>query len=181
MAVLSTDYKSFWSRYLIFILVGVVLITGTIIGIYNYQKNHAAKKQPTVEIYKPTEGQEFTDNQIVLEGKTEPKNTVKVNGKEATVDKKGNFATEVALNEGTNVVTVEVAQKNGNNVIVSRKIVKVTPQPIATESTPATSYNGTLNNSGPENFWLPETSMLAAAGTAFIAAKKRYRKSIRKI
>ncbi len=179
MTVLSVSYKSFWSRYLVFILIGVVLIAGTIIGIYNYQKNIVDKKEPKVEIYKPSDGQEYTDNQIVLEGKTEPKSTVKVNGKEATVDKKGNFAAEVILNEGTNVVTVEVTEKNGKNLIVERKVVRITPEPIATDATgasPTVSANGTLNNSGPENFWLPEASMLAAAGTAFIASKRRLSK-----
>jgi len=181
--------RTFGARYLVGLLIAIILIAGTIYGIYNYQKNKSTTKDPTVEIYKPTDNQEVSEPQIVVEGKTEAGNTVKVQSIETTVDAEGKFAATTPINEGKNIITTEVVSENGKSIMTERTVIRVIPQPIVTtestsEQTSASSNivgtTSSLNNSGPENFWLPEVSALAAAGTAWIAAKRRLSKAAKK-
>lgn len=167
-----------------------VLFLGAAIGIINYQQKARKNSAPEIEITKPTDAQSVTDAQVVLEGKTQVGNKVTVNGNEVTVDKKGQFASEVPLNEGNNQikVTAESAggKKNEKDISVTRTgaAATTTAQPTenASPAAPeavATTIPTNLNSSGPESFWLPEALSLSGVGAAWILSKKKLKKVLK--
>lgn len=74
------------------------------------------KVEPKLEITSPTDNSTFThDNQEVsIQGKTNPENRVTVNGFWAIVDNDGNFSYTLKLNEGDNAVAIEAQDPAGN-------------------------------------------------------------------
>lgn len=74
-------------------------------------------KPPKLEISKPKNGQTFSgdENQIKVEGKTEPGVTVKVNNSQATVLADGIFKSTLTANEpGQIKITIVATDKAGN-------------------------------------------------------------------
>lgn len=183
MEQIRKTLKDSRGKFLLVTFLVLIMLSGAIYGIYNFQKNNALKKEPTLEIYKPNDGQEVSGAQIVLEGKTNSsRNKVFVNGQNIAIDKKGNFATEISLKEGENIIFIEASNPYKKKITIERKIIRIIPSPVnAYKGSDYIYSNGKLNNSGPENFWLPETALLAAAATAFIGTKGELSRIRRKI
>lgn len=176
-------------KKLILPVVFLIVFIGTVIGIINYQQKVRSQKNPTIEITKPGEGTILEDAQIVFEGKTTPDANVKVDGKEVTADSKGQFAAEVPLSEGENNISIAVTTKEGKEATATRKIVRASkqPEPVVqqtqaaqpqAEVLPATESD--LSSAGPENFWIPEASVLSAIGAAWAMSRKKLSKAFKK-
>jgi len=79
------------------------------------------------------EGNKFTS---VFTGKVDQGATVWVNGKQVAVDSAGNFTAAVTLNNGTNTLTIEVKNKAGDIIKITKVVTyEETSQP----PTPTTS------------------------------------------
>jgi hypothetical protein len=169
-----------------------VLFLGATVGIINYQNKAKLKKAPEIEISKPVDGLTTEDAQIVLEGKTQTGATVLVNEKEVTVDNKGQFASEVALAEGTNQINIVVTNKAGvkseKQVNIMRGTVAVSapaavpsiPTPVTATSVNQPSQSTHLNSAGPETFWALESLTLSGIGAAWALSRRNLKKIIRK-
>jgi hypothetical protein len=48
--------------------------------------------------------------------------TVSVNGKQARLDENGNFAIDVKLNDGPNILSITLTDPKGNSDTVTRKV-----------------------------------------------------------
>lgn len=71
---------------------------------------------PDLEITSPQNGDKFyyEDQEILVAGHTEENARARVNGFIATVDTEGNFVKRIQLNNGKNIITVEVEDQAGN-------------------------------------------------------------------
>lgn len=75
------------------------------------------RKPPNLVVNKPTDGQKFvgqTQQQIDVEGLSDPESIVKVNDVQATVSSDGSFKATLTLNAGDNHITVIATDKAGN-------------------------------------------------------------------
>lgn len=92
-------------------------------------KLYYSNEKPTLEVSQPTEGTAINggDKKVTVSGKTDPNNTVTVNGSTVIVNSEGNFQTSIGINDGDNTITVISSNSFGNTNQIQR-IVKYTPQ-----------------------------------------------------
>ncbi len=88
----------------------------------------SVKDAPKLEVSFPSDAQEFAkgDQQITIEGTTDPDNTVTVNSFRAIVKNDGSFSYYLRLNEGDNKITIE-AQNPAGDKTTKELTVKFTP------------------------------------------------------
>lgn len=84
-----------------------------------------SKGDPKLEVGNPSENQEFTkgDQTINVTGKTDPENSITVNGFRAIVDGDGNFSYYLRLNDGDNQVKIEATSPGGKTTSKEMKVV----------------------------------------------------------
>lgn len=160
------------AHYLL-IFVGIVIYIGIIIGVVNYRDNKVVNP-PKLEIVTPVSGDTYSSESVLIQGQTEPRAVVKVTDKEVRADKDGKYSVTLPLAMGSNSFKLSVTKRK----LTTEKVVtvsRVAPEPVA-ETRPQVRQ-GNLNNSGPETFWLLETSLLAASGAAYQVSKKRLKES----
>lgn len=85
-------------------------------------------EKPNLEISEPSDNFEIKggDKKIKVSGKTEPENSVTVNGITVIVGNDGGFSKEVSLNDGDNTIEIISTNLVGNSTKVA-KIVKYSP------------------------------------------------------
>lgn len=73
------------------------------------------KEPPKIDEVSPGDGTEFKrgDQEIKVQGKTDPQTTVTVNGFRAIVDGNGYFSSYLTLNEGENKITIKATNAAG--------------------------------------------------------------------
>lgn len=88
-----------------------------------------SNEKPTLEVSQPADGMEITsgDKKVVVSGKTDPNNSVTVNGATVIVNSEGNFQTTININDGDNVITV-ISSTNFGTTNQTERRVKYTPQ-----------------------------------------------------
>ncbi|RJQ25579.1 hypothetical protein C4577_05445 [Candidatus Parcubacteria bacterium] len=86
------------------------------------------KSEPKLEINSPEDGSSFSkgDQEINIQGKTEPDNKLTVNGFWSIIDGEGEFSHYLRLNEGENSIKIEATNPAGAK---TTKIVNVTYSP----------------------------------------------------
>lgn len=180
MAEITTVKRDLDPKALIWPLIILLIVAGTIWGIINYFNNRKTTVEPTVELTTPVDGESYDTEKITVQGKTNStKVEVSINGNNVSVAKDGAFSTEVPLKSGTNTIGIVATTTDGKkaerNVTVYRKDASVVND---------TSVNPTagadLSNSGPETLWIPEASMLALAAAGYYGSKKRLKETIKK-
>ncbi len=73
------------------------------------------KNPPEITIDQPNDGDSFRGSSaLTVKGKTDPENTVTVNGILAITKDNGSFSSDVVLNSGENKIHIEVTDKAGN-------------------------------------------------------------------
>lgn len=197
--------SSIQPKQLVLPVIIFILFVGSVIGVINYQRKAKEQAVPKVEITKPAENAVVQEAQIVVEGKTNPDIDVLVNEKEVKSDSKGNFAAEVALEEGENTLVVIATNKSEKETAVERKVTRgakqaapqaqapaqpaaeageeITEEPVAEEAPvqPAQPTAGAdLSSSGPETLWLGESALMSLAGVGYWVSRKKFAKSLRK-
>jgi cytoskeletal protein RodZ len=78
---------------------------------------------PDIALFEPTDG--FTTDQAVVKitGQTTRNATVRVNGAEILLSKDGAFESEVALERGLNVITIEGAKRYSRPATIYRRVI----------------------------------------------------------
>lgn len=86
------------------------------------------KRVPALDINFPTDGASFSkyDQNINMQGKTDPDNSISVNGFVAIVDNNGNFSYYYKLQNGDNAFIITATDPAGNQ---TEKKIKVTYNP----------------------------------------------------
>ncbi|HBO99569.1 MAG: Transcriptional regulator, XRE family [Candidatus Uhrbacteria bacterium GW2011_GWF2_41_16] len=85
---------------------------------------------PAITIFEPNDNLSTEEAIVTVRGKTEPGVELAVNGKKILPEPDGSFATEIALERGMNMVTVEGVTKHSRKTAVYRRVVleQETPQ-----------------------------------------------------
>lgn len=101
-------------------------------------KLYYSNEKPTLEVSQPADGMAINggDKKVTVSGKTDPNNSVTVNGSTVIVNSEGNFQTSIGLNDGDNTITIVSSNSYGNTNQIQR-IVKYIPQ----EPSPSPSPN----------------------------------------
>jgi osmotically-inducible protein OsmY len=75
-----------------------------------------SKGEPLLEVSSPSDGQEFKvgDQTILVQGKTNPENTVTVNSFRAIVDDDGTFTYNLGLKDGDNDIKIQAIRPGGS-------------------------------------------------------------------
>ncbi|HLC88336.1 MAG TPA: hypothetical protein VJG66_04770 [Patescibacteria group bacterium] len=92
-------------------------------------KLYYSNEKPTLEVSEPADGAEIKggDKKVKVSGKTDPNNSVTVNGSTVIVNSEGNFQTQININDGDNVITIVSSTNFGTTNKLERR-VKYTPQ-----------------------------------------------------
>lgn len=92
-------------------------------------KLYYSNEKPALEVSQPADGTTITggDKKVTVSGKTDPNNSVTVNGSTAIVNSEGNFQTSIVVNEGDNIISIISSDSFGNTNQI-QKTVKYTPQ-----------------------------------------------------
>jgi hypothetical protein len=95
-------------------------------------------EKPQLEVNEPADGTEIKggDKKVKVAGKTDPNNSVTVNGATVIVNSEGAFQTTLNLNDGDNTITVTASTNFGTTNQLERK-VKYVPQ----DPSPSPSLN----------------------------------------
>lgn len=78
---------------------------------------------PPLTIETPSENWTTQEGRVTITGQTAPESSVMMNGQEVSIDERGRFAEEIALNEGVNVIRIEARKDQGRTNVVYRKIL----------------------------------------------------------
>lgn len=99
-------------------------------------KLYYSNEKPLLEVTQPADGTEIKggDKKIILTGKTDPNNTITVNGSTVIVNSEGNFQTSIGINEGDNIITINSSNSFGNINQIQRTVKYVPQEPSPTPS-----------------------------------------------
>lgn len=160
--------KSLKPIHYLVIFLGVIIYIGIIIGVVNYRANRVVTP-PRLDIITPVEGDTYSSDKVLIQGQTDPRETLIINDQKVKADKEGEYSAEVPLQLGENSIRFEVTKGK----LKTEKIINVKRVNPVAEKPRVVAENGELNNSGPETLWVFEAGMLAAAGAAYQTSKKR--------
>lgn len=101
---------------------GIALICFAVVGYLGLQLR-TITSPPRLSVSAPDDG--YTTNEAIVNiaGKTDPHATVQVNGREVLLGQDGSFETEVALERGLNVITVEGAKRYSRPTVLYRRVI----------------------------------------------------------
>lgn len=166
--------KSLKPIHYLAIFLAVVVYIGILIGIANYRDNRTTTP-PRLDIISPVEGDTFSSDKILAQGKADPRATVVINGQKVKADKEGKYSAEVPLQLGENSIKFEVTKDD----LKMEKFINVNRVNPVAKKVRTVAPNEKLNNSGPETFWALEAAIMAAAGAAYQTSKKRLQQSFK--
>jgi len=81
-------------------------------------------KPPRLEVFSPGEGYISTNIKTLIQGESEKEVTLKINGKEISINDKGRFETFINLSKGVNTITISATKKHGKTTTVTRHVIK---------------------------------------------------------
>lgn len=114
------DNKFQWDPRKTLILV-VILFTFSLLTYLGYQY-HSLFGKPGLDIYTPSDSQETTEEQLILKGKTNPDNTVSVNGNLIQLNEQGEFSYRLRLTSGENKIIIEATNRLGRKTRETRTV-----------------------------------------------------------
>lgn len=78
---------------------------------------------PKITIFEPLDGVEVTQSLITIKGMVNREAKIFVNDNSVVPDIEGNFTTEITLERGLNIVTIEAKTRHSKKAAVYRKVV----------------------------------------------------------
>lgn len=83
-----------------------------------------SNEKPKLELTEPSNGLQIKggDKKVKVSGKTDPSNSVSINGVTIIVNSDGNFSKEIVINEGENTITVSAINSVGNSAQLEVKV-----------------------------------------------------------
>ena len=118
----------------IIITIILLLFASLVIGYILFQI-HKFQSPPKLQILQPKQEETITQDNVLVEGKTEKDVTIEINGIVVEIDEEGNFSKEQKLTEGTNLITIK-AKKNNNDIQETVETRKITYKKATEEEQP---------------------------------------------
>jgi len=84
-------------------------------------KNRYSK--PDLFVFSPLDNYNTKNNEVAIKGKTIKNANVKINGEFVLLDQFGNFAKDILLNDGLNVIRISAAKDRGEENVVVKRII----------------------------------------------------------
>lgn len=84
-----------------------------------------SEEKPSLEIFEPEDNKQVQggDKKITVKGKTDPSNSLTINGNIVIVGFDGNFETSLGLLDGDNPISIQVTNSFGNSTTITRKVI----------------------------------------------------------
>lgn len=101
---------------------GILVVVMVIFGYLGFQYV-GYNTAPVLEVSQPPEGSRVVSREIIVDGKTDPDATVKINNQLALVEDDGTFEAKIEIFEGTKEVIIEAVSRSGKKTTVIRKII----------------------------------------------------------
>ncbi|MCH8049776.1 helix-turn-helix domain-containing protein [Patescibacteria group bacterium] len=109
-----------WNQFVKFGLLGLVAFS--VIGYLGWQVQ-SIMAPPNVILFSPADESMTTEAMIHVEGVVEGEATVYVNGEQVVVNQDQSFETEVDLEKGLNVITIEAERRYSRRAVIERRVV----------------------------------------------------------
>lgn len=95
-------------------------------------------KPPTIVVYEPADGTSTNDASVTVSGKTEDEAEITVNGTSVLPNADGTFSTQIVLERGLNVISIEGKTRHSRSATVYRRVVleQAAPRSFSSLSTP---------------------------------------------
>jgi transcriptional regulator with XRE-family HTH domain len=106
-----------------FVKFGVLGVFALALVAYLGGQLRAITAPPNILVLEPPDGVETNDATVRVAGQADGEVTVKVNGEEVLLDQQGYFETEVALERGLNIISVEGAKRYSRTATEYRRVV----------------------------------------------------------
>ena len=102
----------------------IVVVALFIVAFLTYlaYQYHGLLGKPSLEIYSPADNQQVIEEQIAVEGRTNPDNSVTINGSLAQLNKQGEFSYRLRLVFGENKIVIETTNRLGRKARQTRTI-----------------------------------------------------------
>lgn len=101
---------------------GFSLIAGAVVFYLGLQVRSIVSP-PALSIVQPTDGMITYDATIPVTGEVQDDASVQVNGSQVLLNKDGTFVTEVALQRGLNLITIESAKRYSRTSVEYRRVI----------------------------------------------------------
>lgn len=108
-----TPKYTFWT--------GILIVILAILGYLGFQYLKF-NSPPFLEVSQPKEGLVVNSREVIVEGKTDPDATVKVNNQVILVGEDGLFSGKIEVFSGTKEIDIEAVSRSGKKTEVVRKI-----------------------------------------------------------
>ena len=103
-------------------LILVVILFVVLFSAYLAYQYHGLLGKPSLEVYSPTDNQQVSEEQIVAVGKTNPDNSVSINGNLTRLDDQGEFNYRLRLISGENKIVIEATNRLGKKAKIVRTV-----------------------------------------------------------
>ncbi|HUV42741.1 MAG TPA: helix-turn-helix domain-containing protein [Patescibacteria group bacterium] len=109
-----------WSprKTLISLVALFIIIFLTYLG-YQY---HSLLGKPRLEVYSPIDNEKIVNEEVLIEGGTDPDNSVTINGRLTQLDEEGKFSYRLRLTSGENKIVIEATNRIGRKTKQTRTI-----------------------------------------------------------
>ncbi len=114
-----------------------VLCLFALFGYIGYQVQ-GLWKPPTIVVYEPADGTSTDNASVTVSGKAEDEAEIFVNGTKVLPDSDGSFSTQIVLERGLNIISVEGKTRHSRSATVYRRVVleQEAPRSFSSLSTP---------------------------------------------
>lgn len=109
----------------------VVLVAGLIVA-YAVWRSLNYARGPEIEIFQPAEGASIASSTVVIRGRANRINSLRLDGNDISVDEQGDFSQTLVLFPGLNTIALEANDQFGRSVSKVLELVGTMPLPAAT-------------------------------------------------
>lgn len=103
------------------LITGVFIISALFFTYIGIQVNNYLSA-PNLEVYQPKDGAVISQDQVVVEGKTQPGNTVYINDQLINVSEDGSFNYTLKLFSGKKEIIVRAVNRQKRETVISRSV-----------------------------------------------------------
>jgi transcriptional regulator with XRE-family HTH domain len=117
-------------------VLSLLLVAGAVIGYLGWQWRGLVAA-PTLQVQSPADGERTVEATIRVAGAAEPGATVLINGVPVLLNPTGGFDTEIVLERGLNVITVESHKRYSKTATEYRRVLLDTDRASAIRNAPS--------------------------------------------
>jgi len=105
-------------------IIGLLALAGILIFYFTSQIQRITTP-PNLHVYNPKDGQITYTPVIKVQGKTDEKTAIQINGKEIPHSEKGLFEADITLSQGINALTFTATKRHGKNTSETRHVIYI--------------------------------------------------------